>query len=545
MKFGRYILATAAAVLGLSGCLRDDFAECPAVPGGETLVSVSMNVPGAEAGTRAVVSETQINTLDVVVFRSTDPTDTNTIFYKLVQLGAGDITLEGAYCTFKIGMPRSDADTYRFVLLANLRNEVNAKDLPTTKPGKQGLLSGLGFRSLYVDPLENRYLPMWGETEELHAITSTTSIPTVQMIRSVARVEVKVADDLMYILAPGAFRVPYQYDDGRVAPLAANYHKGSRKVTAPSLYGTNMLSPVMSTSDPGEIIYMTEYDSTAAAEYCILLHASYNGGERTWYKIYLRDKSGQPVDILRNHSYTVTITKVTGPGYSSPEDALASNIYLQAEVAEWNDARQSVVIEGNHYLNISHPGLALYADAGWVEVTFETNFPGAGNKSGVGYNFAEGVTWRWVGSQPLWLNAMPTLSEPYKKVVRLAWSVTTLPHSAAIKVTAGNMNYILNITKSADPWLVATPEPLSMLDGMFHSMGVASDCSWSAAFSGAPDAVAAVTPVTTTSQESRNCLYYTTDAASVVANMSTVTVTFSSPEYNYTPATAVITLGRY
>ncbi len=533
MKSVQYILAAAAMVIAFAGCLRDDPAVCPVVPDAK-LVSISINVPGATAAATRAVEETTINTLDVVVFTDADQ------FVKKVPLSPANLTQEGAYLTFKIDMAYDDVAMYRFVLLANLRSELGMQTLNASTT-RQSMLANLSFAARYDSSAKTLYLPMWGETETAYAITKTTSIPTVQMIRSVARMELKVADAISSIFTANSIRVPYQYSTGRAAPLEANYHKGSRKVTAPSLFNTS-LNTTATYSNPTTVMYMAEYNKTAANEFCLLVNAAYNG-VNGWYKVLLRDNDGYKVDILRNFAYIVTIREVTGPGFNNWQDALNSNTYIQAEVAEWNEAPQSVVIEGNNYIDVSHPTIKLYAEQGWLDVTFSTNYTGAGDKSGAGNNFVEGLTWKWDGAAPTWIQAQVVSGGIYSKTVRLTWNATTATNNAALKITAGNMNYILRINQVTDIWLEAESVAVHMNGLYYGQMPVSSPIAWDATATGGTGLTAnKFEQITFSSAENSEYVYFRPNEDPYAEYGYYVNMEFTNSEYHYTPKTAKIAL---
>lgn len=487
MKFGKYISILSAMALGLSGCLRDDVAECPAVPGGSQAVAISMNVPtGIAAATRAAVDdEARINTLDILVYKYTAGTSDNTVFVELIRLDASDLGGTAPYKTARVNVTDASAlatDRYSFVLLANLRGEISFDDQTLLSLTKTQLLSQITFDVTETKDWSSVYLPMWGESEFYH-LNSATAIPTVQMLRSLARMELALEGNASALLVPSMVMIPYQYNKGAAAPVAANYDVTTRSVTAPTLAGTDLVGMQMIQNPPLQVMYLAEYDKSAANEFCLLMEARYNGsGDASWYKVALRDAGGQPMDILRNHTYTVTIDNVTGPGYPSYLHALESNTYLQAEVKEWNNAAQNVVFDGNYFLEVSHPSVRLYKENGYVTITAETNYPGAGDMSGDGNNFKPGVSIKEVTGAGSWLTYTSSYDPGGRTFlnIRLAWSeLASGSRSAVIVLKAGNMEYSVKVTQTAQSWLTATPEPVYLLDGMFHSVGIQSDLDWS------------------------------------------------------------------
>jgi hypothetical protein len=74
-------------------------------------------------------------------------------------------------------------------------------------------------------------------------------------------------------------------------------------------------------------------------EPCLILGAKYlNGSDVTWYRIPFVDGTGK-IAIIRNKRYAVTVTALSGPGWSTPEEALKSATVenITAQVIDWDN----------------------------------------------------------------------------------------------------------------------------------------------------------------------------------------------------------------
>jgi uncharacterized protein (TIGR02145 family) len=76
-------------------------------------------------------------------------------------------------------------------------------------------------------------------------------------------------------------------------------------------------------------------------------------------------KADDYLHLLRNHSYNVLITSVTGEGYPTPGGAYNNSpANIEAEVVEWNDGEVTdIVFDGQHYLGVSPATFVLYGEA--------------------------------------------------------------------------------------------------------------------------------------------------------------------------------------
>lgn len=520
MKFGKYILILSAMALGLSGCLRDDNMECPVVPGGQAQFTVSMNVPGTlDVQTRAS-AETKIKTLDLLIFSSTGKTDQNEMFVERKQLSSTDINSGSDFYNFKVSFAAATGTKYRLVLLANSRAGVNAATL--IGKTKNEILSSISFDIIdvltQVSILQGNY-PMWGETEEVYTLSDNVSIPTIQMLRSLASVQVNLAENVRPTFSMHEIRVHNYNNKGYVAPGAGKYSHATRSVNGVTVFQSPSSEPmtlgVNGADASSGSLYFTECDNVGANnEFAIIVRATYTFGGRTYpdlyYKVLLRDKNGNRIDVLRNHEYSVTITDVAGPGYATEQEALDdnnNNTYIQAEVVDWNDANQNIVIDGNHYLRVSQPGLELYQEGGGIWIDIETNHP-------------DGITMDWAGSSiDFMMITCPALTgygvEGDQKLHwHFGWSdfnVAGTERTGWLNIKAGNLTYKFNIKQVKQPWLTFQAEPVSLLDGYYHSVAVNSEVPWVANSydAGTADWVGDYFRfITTSSAESKNYLYY-------------------------------------
>lgn len=61
------------------------------------------------------------------------------------------------------------------------------------------------------------------------------------------------------------------------------------------------------------------------------------------------------MSLLRNHNYKINVTKVTGPGYTTPEEAFkARSINLEANIIDWNETDLGdIVFDGQYMMGAS------------------------------------------------------------------------------------------------------------------------------------------------------------------------------------------------
>lgn len=394
-----------AVILLLAGC-RSGIIEQPnpEEPGGgtdteEITITLSVSVPqSSEPVTRGALSEEEesaISTLDVLVFEKTDQGEI--LSYHVRGKEVEDSPLDNFF-TIKVALSKS-SEQYRFVLLANLMNEVKYSGI-TKNMQKKDVLARIVFDQYMRSFGSSKALPMWGEsglyevTEELAA----TGIQSVKMIRSVARVDVGVnfdendvpqgLGDQLYIRRAIVYDAP---DRGMAAPLAENFHPATNITLAPTMPSSFTLVEyeyILDVPDFGfaREIYVPEASKQASKTPVLLIEAYYtapgaalNTTDLTWYRIDLVNPTdgNTKLDILRNHLYRINITSVTKAGATTPDDALAGDPGLVTSIrVHSEDDIRYVVWNNDHMLGASEIDIQAPASASTGSFSVRTTAPG-------------------------------------------------------------------------------------------------------------------------------------------------------------------------
>lgn len=136
-------------------------------------------------------------------------------------------------------------DKFRFVLIANAAAQLQTalNGLPANAE-KETLMSRIEYRVSTrwnaISSANFTPLPMWGESETIDGIDNNTQKFSVNMLRSLAAIDVKVTDNDFIMTKVYVYNMPGK---GRIAPVAGNYNAAEYKVTAPSIpAGTNKLT---------------------------------------------------------------------------------------------------------------------------------------------------------------------------------------------------------------------------------------------------------------------------------------------------------------
>lgn len=212
----------------------------------------------------------------------------------------------------------------------------------------------------------------WGSVS-LETLLNGT--PTVDLFRPYAKVTLKVAD------AVNAVETVFPEKD---AGLIIN-HTAAKSAIAPAGYNepTDALAPTteFSSTDVGdETSREVAVTETSAGEANVIIKAKYKGKEG-YYKVGLYKDAKTKKDqyaLLRNHNYTITVTKVNDYGFEKLDDAVNSDPEnrLEADVVDDNPAIYNMIACKNYELGVSD-NLSLKAAVTEAKITLVTTLESA------------------------------------------------------------------------------------------------------------------------------------------------------------------------
>lgn len=236
----------------------------------------------------------------------------------------------------------------------------------------------------------------WGSVS-LETLLNGT--PTVDLFRPYAKVTLKVAD------AVNAVKAVFPEKD---AGLIIN-HTAAKSAIAPAGYNepTDALAPTIefSSTDVGDgtspEVAVTE---TSAGVANVIIKAKYKGKEG-YYKVGLynnADKTSQYA-LLRNHNYTITVTKVNDYGFSTKEEAIKAQPEnrIEAQIVDDNPAITKMIACKDYELGVSDK-VYVDAEATSANVTVVTTLKEATSSDGSFYT---------VTPEDSWIHSNPTAVE--------------------------------------------------------------------------------------------------------------------------------------
>ena len=386
----------------LSSCVREN-AYAPDFIGGEdNPITVSFVLSTRDAMTRAesdttwgdnyhkVIGndfENQIKSLSLIIYNSAGAkVATITDFNYFAMAGAADDRCAESYIitaeiTDQIGVAGGE---YRFVVVANADlSKTDAENI-----------------TYELSQIENDGIPMWGAVTKTVSANSNVDLGTIHLLRAVAKLEIVLSETVAADFDISRAVVTKYNSKGYVFPglvndesEAINYNStlnlNHAENTFNALYDVDLLSAGLEFVVPSDdknkcYVYITEWAAIADNAKIALQFDDDNKAYEIEFKNYHSGKPiGDPHNIVRNHHYKYTITKVN----------TGVNLELTCAVQPWN-----LVPEEWDYTDM--PGVYNDGYITWAEGTNKNNnriniSPSTPNATFTfGLSSPENATWR-------------------------------------------------------------------------------------------------------------------------------------------------------
>ncbi|MDR1881858.1 MAG: hypothetical protein LBR26_03635, partial [Prevotella sp.] len=490
------LLATLFLCLGSCKNTDEEFLPddvLPPVP--EGYVRMQITVPGlTPVSTYALspVDETHVSTVGVLVFKDGPNANDDTYLCYAAVTEPSKITGTGSTKTFDVDLRAAGNITDAYVMVV-ANASVDTTGFAASQPTKEAVMQSMTFASsgkwhvAKTNDTDFTPFPMWGLTASSVSLAGTSSISSISLLRSVARIDVglkfpdNVTDGTEAAAGLGStftLEEVYLYNSlnkGSIAPHSGNY--SGTTATAPSIPtspdpGIND-SPVPSylssngaadgfTSNKScmRAIYMAEHAAGTNAltnNPYLVIGGKYNGsGTVTYYRLDFVNGSYPNqtfLSVLRNHRYRFNITGVSGPGYTSADLAAAARpVNLTYDLSATDESLASYVYDGQYALGVSRDSYTL-DNAARTDITLQ-----------VSTTYEKGYT--AVSSNTSWLvitgGASTSTANAPGSPTTMTFSVTggvTSARTDTIIITAGRLKkkVLVNRKSTADGFSVTNP----------------------------------------------------------------------------------------
>lgn len=286
--------------------------------------------------------------------------------------------------------------------------------------------------------------------------TLLNGTPTVDLFRPYAKVTLKVA------AAVNAVDTVFPEKD---AGLIIN-HTAAKSAIAPA--GYNVLTEDLaattefSSTDVGNgtsrEVAVTE---TSAGVANVIIKAKYNGKEG-YYKVGLykdADKTSQYA-LLRNHNYTITVTKVNDYGFEKLDDAVNSDPEnrLEADVVDDNPAIYNMIACKDYELGVSD-NLSLKAAVTEAKITLVTTLESATyNVNFKKDSWIKGYTQVGEGITTPESGSLSSSGTKYLLKFTLDPNIHETPRTETVTISSGDLKLDVKITQAGYDFMRDDPK---------------------------------------------------------------------------------------
>lgn len=336
MKKIKHLMIWIGLLLSLVSC--KDTMEAIGLGGDEIPaegVVLNINLPNfseKQLGTRADATES-INSLTAVFYGE------NNTYIGMAKDPKLTLKETGKYKVTISNIPKGTT-TVHLVTNVNDLSETEAEDLQDiTKATSR--------------PIDTSSPVCWGSISVKSLLEGNT---TVSLLRQYAKVTLKVADAVKEVFPEknAGLIIKYTAAKSAIAPV------GYKDPTSDPTYALTATTEYSSTDVGNGTSREVAVTETPAGEANIIIKASYNGRDGFkdgFYKValYKDDKKNSEYALLRNHNYTITVTKVNDYGFSTLDEAINSKPEnrIEAQIVDDNPAITKMIACKDYELGVS------------------------------------------------------------------------------------------------------------------------------------------------------------------------------------------------
>ena len=268
----------------------------------------------------------------------------------------------------------------------------------------------------------------WGSIKVTDLLTPETA--KISLLRSNAKITLKVAEGIKGIFPEESAGLIIN----NTAKKTAIAPKGYKEQTDKGLATTTEFSSTNVGNGSSRVVAVNE---TSIGQANIIIQAKYNN-EVGFYKVglYNKDDKSSEYALLRNHNYTITVTKVNDYGFKTLDEAIKAQPEnrIEAEIKDDNPAITNMIACKDYELGVCDDQ-SVNATATEATITLVTTLSSATSTDGKLYEVK-------INSEDSWIKSDPLISE------------TEIPET---ETSSSGKKYVLTFT--LDPNIHETPRP--------------------------------------------------------------------------------------
>lgn len=286
----------------------------------------------------------------------------------------------------------------------------------------------------------------WGSKKISDLLTPETA--KISLLRSNAKITLKVADDIKSIFPEKSAGLIINNTAKKTAIAPADY----KEPTDNGLATTTEFSSTNVGNGSSRVVAVNE---TSIGQANIIIQAKYNN-EVGFYKVglYNKDDKSSEYALLRNHNYTITVTKVNDYGFKTLDEAIKAQPEnrIEAEIKDDNPAITRMIACKDYELGVCDDQ-SVKATATEARITFVTTLSSATS--------ADELYGIEINSKDSWIKSNPQTSESeisetktsssgkkYVLTFTLAQNIDETPRTGTVTISSGDLKLDVKITQA-------------------------------------------------------------------------------------------------
>lgn len=296
----------------------------------------------------------------------------------------------------------------------------------------------------------------WGSKKISDLLTPETA--KISLLRSNAKITLKVADDIKSIFPEKSAGLIINNTAKKTAIAPADY----KEPTDNGLATTTEFSSTNVGNGSSRVVAVNE---TSIGQANIIIQAKYNN-EVGFYKVglYNKDDKSSEYALLRNHNYTITVTKVNDYGFKTLDEAIKAQPEnrIEAEIKDDNPAITRMIACKDYELGVCDDQ-SVKATATEARITFVTTLSSATSADEL-YGIEINSKGSWIKSNPQTseseISETKTSSSGKKYVLTftLEPNIHETPRPGTVTISSGDLKLDVKITQAGYDFMRDDPE---------------------------------------------------------------------------------------
>lgn len=297
----------------------------------------------------------------------------------------------------------------------------------------------------------------WGSKKVSDLLTPETA--KISLLRSNAKITLKVADGIKSIFPEESAGLIINNTAKKTAIAPKDYKE-------PTDAGLATTTEFSSTNVGDGLSRVVAVNETSIGQANIIIQAKYNN-EVGFYKVglYNKDDKSSEYALLRNHNYTITVTKVNDYGFKTLDEAIKAQPEnrIEAEIKDDNPAITRMIACKDYELGVCDDQ-PVKATATEATITFVTTLSSATSADDKLYGIEINSKDSWIKSNPqtseLEISETKTSSSGKKYVLTftLEPNIQETPRPGTVTISSGDLKLDVKITQAGYDFMRDDPD---------------------------------------------------------------------------------------